>query len=82
MNTRIPYELITQHIFQEILDQGTVRTIEVKHNITLQEKNSHTWWTYFGRSRWGDPTHHRRAGEGLEYSCRPGRTAEVSGRSR
>ncbi len=38
MNTGIPYELITQQIFQEILAQDSVVTIEVMHNITLQGK--------------------------------------------
>jgi len=30
--------LITQQIFQKILDQCSVRTVEVKHNVTLQGK--------------------------------------------
>jgi len=38
MNTGIPYELIIQQIFQEILAQDIVRTVEVKHNVTLQGK--------------------------------------------
>lgn len=37
-NTGIPYELITQQIFQEILDQDSVRTVKVKHNVTLRGK--------------------------------------------
>ncbi len=40
MSTGIPYELITQQIFQEILDQDSVRTIQVKQNITLQGKSA------------------------------------------
>ena len=37
-NTGIPYELLTKRIFQDILDQSDVKTIEVKHNVTLQGK--------------------------------------------
>jgi hypothetical protein len=37
-NTGIPYELITQQIFQEVLDQDSVRTVQVKHNVTLRGK--------------------------------------------
>ena len=38
MNAGTPYEQITQAIFQEILDQDSVRTIKVDHDITLQGK--------------------------------------------
>lgn len=37
-NTGIPYETLTQQIFQEILKQDSVQTIDVKHDVLLQGK--------------------------------------------
>jgi hypothetical protein len=39
-NTGIPYETFTQHIFNCILNQDTVNTIEVKHDVILQGKTT------------------------------------------
>src|SRR5262245_28658186 len=39
-NTGIPYELIVQSIFQEILDQERAHTIQVKHNVELQGRTT------------------------------------------
>ena len=36
MNTGIPYEIVVQSIFQEILDKEVPGTITVEHNVTLQ----------------------------------------------
>lgn len=35
-NTGISYEVLTKQIFQHILNQNSVHTIEAKHNVTLQ----------------------------------------------
>lgn len=37
-NTGIPYEILTQQIFQALHDQGQVKNINVQHNIDLQGK--------------------------------------------
>jgi hypothetical protein len=37
-NTGKPYELLTQAIFNEIVNQNSVETIEVKHDVILQGK--------------------------------------------
>jgi hypothetical protein len=37
-NTGLSYEILTQKIFQHILDQKAVHNIEVKHNVHLQGK--------------------------------------------
>ena len=39
-NTGIPYETFTQHIFNSILNQDSVKTIEVKHDVILQGKDA------------------------------------------
>ena len=39
-NTGIPYETFTQHIFNCILNQDAVNTIEVKHDVILQGKTT------------------------------------------
>jgi hypothetical protein len=39
-NTGISYERLCQEIFQEILSQDFVRTIDVRHNVTLQGKTT------------------------------------------
>jgi hypothetical protein len=39
-NTGTAYEQLVQRVFQEILDQDTARTIEVKQNIVLQGKTT------------------------------------------
>lgn len=36
--TGIPYETFTQHIFNSILNQNAVKTIEVQHDVILQGK--------------------------------------------
>jgi hypothetical protein len=49
-NTGKPYEILTQLIFQKLLDQNFVRTIEVKHNIILEGKTGKyqidVFWEY------------------------------------
>lgn len=37
-NTGLSYELITRQIFEHILNQNSVHTIEAKHNVTIQGK--------------------------------------------
>jgi hypothetical protein len=39
-NTGIPYEVLTQQIFQEILEQDSVRNVDVKQNVVLQGKTT------------------------------------------
>jgi hypothetical protein len=39
-NTGIPYENVTQEIFKEILNQDSVETVIVEHDITLQGKTT------------------------------------------
>jgi hypothetical protein len=39
-NTGIPYELIVQSIFQEILDQERAHTIRVEHNVELKGRTT------------------------------------------
>ena len=39
-NTGIPYENLTTMVFNEILNQDTVKTIDVQHNVTLQGKTT------------------------------------------
>jgi len=41
-NTGIPYEKLTQQIFYQIVNQNSVDTIKVKHNVHLQGKSSVT----------------------------------------
>jgi hypothetical protein len=38
MNTGAPYEVITRLIFQQILNQDSMRTVKVEHNVTLAGK--------------------------------------------
>lgn len=38
MPSGTPYEVLTQWIFQSILDQDTVNTIDVQHDVSLQSK--------------------------------------------
>ena len=38
MNTGIPYELLTQRIFQELVNQDQAHNIRVQHNVILQGK--------------------------------------------
>ena len=37
-NTGIPYEVMTQQIFQSLHDQDKVKNINAQHNIELQGK--------------------------------------------
>ena len=37
-NTGIPYELLAQNIFEQIVNQNAVNTIKVDHNVILQGK--------------------------------------------
>ena len=37
-NTGIPYEILTQQIFQALHDQDLIKTIKVQHNVELQGK--------------------------------------------
>jgi restriction endonuclease len=39
-NTGIPYELLVQSIFQEILDQESAHTIRVEHNVELKGRTT------------------------------------------
>jgi hypothetical protein len=41
-NTGIPYEKLTQHIFNQIVNQNLVPTIKVEHDVLLQGKSSAT----------------------------------------
>lgn len=41
-NTGIPYEKLTQQIFDQIVNQNSVDTIKVEHNVHLQGKSSVT----------------------------------------
>ena len=79
-NTGISYELITQQIFQEILDQDSVRTIEVKHNVTIQGKTlTHqidVFWDFdLGGIRYITVVQ----AKDWSTTCRPGKTPTVSG---
>jgi hypothetical protein len=42
-NTGIPYEKLTQHIFDQIVNQNLVTTIKVEHDVLLQGKSSATY---------------------------------------
>lgn len=50
MSTGISYELVTKQIFQQILDQDSVKTVSVLHDVTLQgNKTSHqidVYWEF------------------------------------
>ena len=53
-NTGIPYEVLTQQIFQSLHDQDEVNNIEVKQNVTLQGKTiSHQIDVYWEFERGG-----------------------------
>ncbi len=39
-NTGTPYEIFTQHIFQKILNQDSVTTIDVQHNVVIKGKTA------------------------------------------
>ena len=39
-NTGLPYELVVQSIFQEILDQDGACTIRVEHDVELQGRTT------------------------------------------
>jgi hypothetical protein len=34
-NTGISYEILTQHIFQQLLNQSLVKTLRAEHNVKL-----------------------------------------------
>jgi len=38
MNTGIDFEVITQHLFQDLLEQKFVKNIKVQQNVSLQGK--------------------------------------------
>jgi Restriction endonuclease len=40
MNTGIPYELVIQAMFQEILNKGGGRTIKVRHNVVVKGRTT------------------------------------------
>jgi len=52
-NTGIPYELVVQSIFQEILSQEAAQTVSVEHNVTVEGRTTThqldvTWSFTFG----------------------------------
>ena len=80
-NTGIPYEKLTQHIFDQIVNQDSVDTIKVKHNVHLQGKSSVThqidvYWefekggiayrTAVEAKDWGKPVNQ---GELFKFNC-------------
>jgi hypothetical protein len=57
-NTGLPYEILTQTIFNEILKQNSVETIDVKRNVILQGRDSKHQIDVYWEFRYGNITYY------------------------